>query len=159
MLGSVDSGPAAKRGRHAVRNKTAAITGETSKRSPDRIAVTLIVNDTPRQLAIPAWTTLFDVLREHLDVTGTKKGRDQGQCGACTVLVDGRRIVSSLTLAVMRDGASTTTIEGLASTRDQGCRRNRRRRGRSGDRQRTLSPHRQVRPRSADYSGQAKQMT
>ena len=60
------------------------------------------------------WTTLLDALRDHLDLTGTKKGCDHGQCGACTVLVDGRRINSCLTLAVMKDGAKVTTIEGLA---------------------------------------------
>jgi xanthine dehydrogenase YagT iron-sulfur-binding subunit len=59
-------------------------------------------------------STLLDVLREHLDLTGAKKGCDQGQCGACTVLIDGRRVVSCLTLAVMTDGARVITIEGLA---------------------------------------------
>ena len=64
---------------------------------------------------IAPWTTLLDALRDHLDLTGTKKGCDHGQCGACTVLVDGRRINSCLTLAVMKDGAEVTTIEGLAT--------------------------------------------
>jgi xanthine dehydrogenase YagT iron-sulfur-binding subunit len=95
-------------------NQAAAIADETGNRSADRIAVTLIVNEAPRQLTIPPWTTLLDALREHLDLTGPKKGCDQGQCGACTVLVHGRRGVSCLTLAVMQDGASITTIEGLA---------------------------------------------
>jgi xanthine dehydrogenase YagT iron-sulfur-binding subunit len=63
---------------------------------------------------VAPWTTLLDALRDHLDLTGTKKGCDHGQCGACTVLVDGRRINSCLTLAVMKDGARVTTIEGLA---------------------------------------------
>jgi xanthine dehydrogenase YagT iron-sulfur-binding subunit len=97
-----------------VSNQAAAIAEETSNRSADRIAITLIVNEAPRQLTIPAWTTLLDALREHLDLTGPKKGCDQGQCGACTVLLNGRRVVSCLTLAVMQDGASITTIEGLA---------------------------------------------
>ena len=60
------------------------------------------------------WTTLLDALREYLYLTGTKKGCDHGQCGACTVLVNGRRINSCLTLAIMQDGAEVTTIEGLA---------------------------------------------
>jgi xanthine dehydrogenase YagT iron-sulfur-binding subunit len=64
-------------------------------------------------LTLDPRTTVLDLLREHLDLTGTKKGCDQGQCGACTVLVDGRRINSCLTLAVMYDGAQITTIEGL----------------------------------------------
>src|SRR3974390_3363383 len=81
---------------------------------PDKIPVKFVVNDKTRQLTIAPWTTLLDALRDHLDLTGTKKGCDHGQCGACTVLVDGRRILSCLTLAVMKDGAKVTTIEGLA---------------------------------------------
>src|SRR5215207_9836960 len=76
--------------------------------------VTLNVNGQDRMLTIAPWTTLLDALRDHLDLTGTKKGCDHGQCGACTVLVDGRRVNSCLILAVMKDGAKVTTIEGLA---------------------------------------------
>ena len=82
--------------------------------APAKIPVALIVNGTRKQLKIAPWTTLLDALRDHLDLTGTKKGCDHGQCGACTVLVDGRRVNSCLTLAVMKDGAEITTIEGLA---------------------------------------------
>jgi xanthine dehydrogenase YagT iron-sulfur-binding subunit len=82
--------------------------------APAKIPVALIVNGTRKQLKIAPWTTLLDALRDHLDLTGTKKGCDHGQCGACTVLVDGRRVNSCLTLAVMKDGAEVTTIEGLA---------------------------------------------
>ena len=74
----------------------------------------LKLNGVARQLDVAPWTTLLDALREHLDLTGTKKGCDHGQCGACTVLVGGRRILSCLTLAVMNDGAEVTTIEGLS---------------------------------------------
>jgi xanthine dehydrogenase YagT iron-sulfur-binding subunit len=89
-------------------------TPETVAR-PDKIPVALSVNGLTRRLEVAPWTTLLDALRDHLDLTGTKKGCDHGQCGACTVLVDGRRINSCLTLAVMTDGAKVTTIEGLAS--------------------------------------------
>jgi xanthine dehydrogenase YagT iron-sulfur-binding subunit len=81
--------------------------------APARIAVTLDINGAARQLDLAPWTTLLDALRDHLKLTGTKKGCDHGQCGACTVLVDGRRINSCLTLAVMKDGAEITTVEGL----------------------------------------------
>jgi len=82
---------------------------------PDRIPVSLNINGVDTQLSLAPWTTLLDALRDHLHLTGTKKGCDHGQCGACTVLVNGRRIVSCLTLAVMQDGAEITTVEGLAT--------------------------------------------
>jgi xanthine dehydrogenase YagT iron-sulfur-binding subunit len=82
---------------------------------PEKVIVSLIVNGVARELQLAPWTTLLDALRDHLDLTGTKKGCDHGQCGACTVLVDGRRINSCLTLAIMKDGAKVTTIEGLAT--------------------------------------------
>jgi xanthine dehydrogenase YagT iron-sulfur-binding subunit len=81
--------------------------------APEKIPIALTINGIATQLQVAAWTTLLDALRDHLDLTGTKKGCDHGQCGACTVLVDGRRINSCLTLAVMQDGAEMTTIEGL----------------------------------------------
>jgi xanthine dehydrogenase YagT iron-sulfur-binding subunit len=83
--------------------------------APAKISVALNVNGVSKQLMVAPWTTLLDALRDHLDLTGTKKGCDHGQCGACTVLVDGRRINSCLTLAVMKEGADITTIEGLAA--------------------------------------------
>jgi xanthine dehydrogenase YagT iron-sulfur-binding subunit len=82
---------------------------------PEKIEVALIINGVETQLSLAPWTTLLDALRDHLDLTGTKKGCDHGQCGACTVLVDGRRINSCLMLAVMQDGATVTTIEGLVA--------------------------------------------
>lgn len=81
------------------------------------VAVKLTVNGIRHELELPPWVTLLDLLRERLGLTGTKKGCDQGQCGACTVLIDGRRINSCLVLAVSRDGAEVTTIEGLAEGR------------------------------------------
>jgi xanthine dehydrogenase YagT iron-sulfur-binding subunit len=96
-------------------NRRAAARTETDRIArPAKMAVTLQVNGERHALEVAPWTTLLDALRLHLDLTGTKKGCDHGQCGACTVLVDGRRINSCLTLAVMKDGAEVTTIEGLA---------------------------------------------
>lgn len=83
-------------------------------RGPQPVAVTLAVNGTSHPLMIEPRVTLLDALRERLGLTGTKKGCDQGQCGACTVLVDGRRVNSCLTLAIACEGKHVTTIEGLA---------------------------------------------
>ncbi|MEU6477001.1 2Fe-2S iron-sulfur cluster-binding protein [Streptomyces sp. NPDC047017] len=82
--------------------------------SPTHSPVTLNINGDKHTLAIDHRTTLLDALRERLDLTGTKKGCDQGQCGACTVLLDGRRAVSCLQLAVAAEGREITTIEGVA---------------------------------------------
>ncbi|OWQ41196.1 (2Fe-2S)-binding protein [Pseudomonas salmasensis] len=76
--------------------------------------IRLTLNGQARQLNVLPWTTLLDLLREQLDLVGSKKGCDHGQCGACTVLRDGKRVNACLTLAVMCDGAELTTIEGLA---------------------------------------------
>ncbi|KQP61661.1 (2Fe-2S)-binding protein [Methylobacterium sp. Leaf399] len=84
-----------------------------SPRAMETVGISLTINGEVRTLEVAPWTTLLDLLRERLDLTGTKKGCDHGQCGACTVLVDGKRINSCLALAVMKDGATVTTIEGL----------------------------------------------
>lgn len=83
--------------------------------APEIVPLTLSVNGESRQLEVDTRTTLLDALRENLHLTGTKKGCDHGQCGACTVLVDGRRLNACLTLAVMHQGADVTTVEGLGS--------------------------------------------
>jgi xanthine dehydrogenase YagT iron-sulfur-binding subunit len=79
------------------------------------VDVTLRVNGKDKRLHIDARTTVLDALREHLKLTGSKKGCDHGQCGACTVLIDDRRVVSCLTLALAAEGQEITTIEGLAT--------------------------------------------
>jgi len=77
-------------------------------------SVILNVNGTVHTLELMPWVSLLDVLREKINLTGTKKGCDHGQCGACTVIVDGKRILSCLTLGVMKNGSEITTIEGVA---------------------------------------------
>jgi len=100
---------------HMARTTAASRPKLSSSAPPEKLPVRLTVNGEVRELQLRPWTTLLDALRDHLDLTGTKKGCDHGQCGACTVLVNGRRINSCLTLAVMQDGARVTTIEGLAT--------------------------------------------
>jgi xanthine dehydrogenase YagT iron-sulfur-binding subunit len=85
-----------------------------SETAPALVTVELQINGGSHVLTLDPRTTLLDALREHLALTGSKKGCDHGQCGACTVLLDGRRINSCLTLAVMHDGQAITTIEGFA---------------------------------------------
>lgn len=88
--------------------------GEKINAAFETTPVNLTVNGVKKQLAIEPRSTLLDVLREQLDLTGTKKGCDYGQCGACTVHVNGQRVLSCLSLAVMQEGKQVTTIEGLA---------------------------------------------
>ncbi len=83
--------------------------------APSLAKVSIDVNGKRRTLEVDTRTTLLDALREHLQLTGTKKGCDHGQCGACTVIADGKRINSCLSLAVMHDGGKVTTIEGLGT--------------------------------------------
>src|SRR5215471_9867459 len=111
---------------HAQRAATAGRTSDApTKVGPDvrpavapamsPVRVTFQVNGVERTLVIAPWVTLLDALREHLAITGPKKGCDRGQCGACTVLLDGRRVNSCLALAVAHQGAPITTIEGLGT--------------------------------------------
>ena len=89
--------------------------GDAKRDDPQFAKVSFKVNGKECDLELDTRTTLLDALREHLKLTGTKKGCDQGQCGACTVIANGRRINSCLTLAIMQQGASITTIEGLGA--------------------------------------------
>jgi xanthine dehydrogenase YagT iron-sulfur-binding subunit len=106
-LGSVRSGA------HAQPSGPSGTSGVVQV--PSLSKVRFAVNGAPRELELDTRTTLLDALREHLQLTGSKKGCDQGQCGACTVIVNGRRMTSCLTLAVMHEGDSITTIEGLGA--------------------------------------------
>jgi xanthine dehydrogenase YagT iron-sulfur-binding subunit len=84
-----------------------------SVRGAEKTLVSFTLNGVKTDIEIAPWTTLLDCLRNHLQLTGTKKGCDHGQCGACTILVDGKRVNSCLILAIMKDGATIQTIEGL----------------------------------------------
>ena len=90
---------------------------ETVLTAPEKITerkITLTINNLPYSIKLSPYVSLLDALRERMDLTGTKKGCDHGQCGACTVLCDGKRILSCLTIAVMKNGSEITTIEGIA---------------------------------------------
>ena len=94
---------------------TKSVAGISQKAAGLDLDLTLNVNGAPRRVSVDARTTLLDVLREHIGLTGTKKGCDHGQCGACTIHLDGERVLSCLTLAAGVGNASVTTIEGLAA--------------------------------------------
>ncbi|PBC07681.1 oxidoreductase [Mesorhizobium sp. WSM3859] len=88
------------------------VAAEPKLRRP--VVTSLRINEQPYELSLDARTSLLDALRDHAGLTGTKKGCDHGQCGACTVLVDGKRVLSCLSFAAMNDGKDITTVEGLA---------------------------------------------
>ena len=90
-----------------------AIAAEAEHKALPRASITVVVNEQARGMTVEPRATLLDALREELHLTGTKKACDRGECGACTVLVDGRRVLSCMSLAVMQDGKRITTIEGL----------------------------------------------
>jgi xanthine dehydrogenase YagT iron-sulfur-binding subunit len=90
-----------------------AVATDASEESRARVSMTIVVNEQARSMTVEPRTTLLDALREELHLTGTKKGCDRGECGACTVLVEGRRVLSCMALALMQEGKRITTIEGL----------------------------------------------
>ncbi|TCD07609.1 (2Fe-2S)-binding protein [Pedobacter frigidisoli] len=87
---------------------------QAPKRGVDSQSICFTINGRRESISIEPWVSLLDCLRDHLNLTGSKKGCDHGQCGACTIICDGKRILSCLSLAVMKDGAEITTIEGIA---------------------------------------------
>jgi xanthine dehydrogenase YagT iron-sulfur-binding subunit len=113
ITGAVSAAGAAASGRLGAQAAEAVM--PSTPEPPPRSTVHLQVNERPVTLTLDNRTTLLDALREHLHLTGTKKGCDHGQCGACTVIADGRRINACLSLAVMNEGAKITTIEGLGT--------------------------------------------
>jgi xanthine dehydrogenase YagT iron-sulfur-binding subunit len=126
-MGIEEGFPVSRRGVLAVGVATATLAGAPiagaqvqppAEAPPSMVPVTLKVNGKTHRLDLDTRTTLLDALREHWKLTGAKKGCDHGQCGACTVIVDGRRINSCLTLAVMHEDDEITTIEGLGTPND-----------------------------------------
>jgi xanthine dehydrogenase YagT iron-sulfur-binding subunit len=113
LIGGALSATAAALPAMASAQVASPATPEASTPAPVKARVALRVNGQRYELDLDTRTTLLDMLREHLELTGTKKGCDQGQCGACTIIVDGRRINACLSLAIMHEGADITTIEGL----------------------------------------------
>ncbi len=91
------------------------VVSPAAERGPEAVTVTLTVNRQAHELRIEPRVSLLDALREHLGLTGSKKGCDQGTCGSCTVWVDGRRVLACLTLAITCEGREVTTIEGLSA--------------------------------------------
>ena len=87
---------------------------DIAPRAPGTLTVSITVNGEERSLRLAPWTTLLDALRDHLGLTGSKKGCDHGQCGACTVILDGKRVNSCLVLAASKEGSEVRTVEGLA---------------------------------------------
>ena len=115
---AVAAGGVVAAGRLAPEAEAAAVVQTAQLVTPATMNILLRVNGKDHQVMVDPRITLLDALRERLHLTGSKKGCDQGQCGACTVIVDGRRITSCLTLAVMQEGHDITTIEGLGMPRN-----------------------------------------